>query len=128
MLGVTLLAIPLAYVGGQAKIVRQRRAILDHIVGDDRGAYGTWPYNRPNPPKGQNGEVASVPWVRRLLGDVAVTSVGLPPNTDVGERRRIHAVFPDAELTGAVFRTTSGGYTEILVPFDDEKELGETKY
>ena len=68
MIVVTLLAVACGYVGWQAKIVRQRRAMLGTIdaVG---GRYlainaGDWPAGMTGPG-----------WIRRFLGDVAVVEI-----------------------------------------------------
>src|SRR5436309_4435009 len=78
---IAVLAIPCAWVGWQAKMVRARRAMLDQVLLEYNGGSSIWPYDRPNPPKDRNGVVISIPWIRRLLGDVIVTTVELPPDT-----------------------------------------------
>jgi hypothetical protein len=68
MLVVTVLALPCAYVGWQAKIVRERRAMLGTIdaVG---GRYLA--INAGDLPAGMTGPG----WIRRFLGDVAVVEI-----------------------------------------------------
>ena len=68
MIGVTLLAVPCAYVGWQAKIVRERRAMLGTIdaVG---GRYLA--INAGELPAGMTGPG----WIRWFLGDVAVVEI-----------------------------------------------------
>jgi hypothetical protein len=79
MIGVTLLA------GWQAKIVREREAMLSHIWAVNRS--GLWTETR-----------MTVPWLRGLLGDHAVPLIELPRNADSEERERIQALFPEAKL------------------------------
>ena len=68
MIGVTLLAVPCAYVGWQAKIVRERRAMLGTIdaVG---GRYLA--INAGELPAGMTGPG----WIRWFLADVAVVEI-----------------------------------------------------
>jgi hypothetical protein len=85
MIGVTLLAVPLGYVGWQAKIVRERKAMLSHIWKVNRRAL--WSETR-----------MSVPWVRRLLGDYPVRLIELPRHADLEEPQQIQALFPEATI------------------------------
>lgn len=124
----TVLAIPCAWVGWQAKTVRARRAMLDQVLLEYNGGSSVWPYDWPNPPKDRNGVVISIPWIRRLLGDVTVTAIELPPDTSIEERRRVHAFFPEATMIGVVWERTKNRSVEHLVPFSDETEIGETSY
>jgi hypothetical protein len=128
MFVVTLAAFPCGYVGWQAKIVRERKAMLDRITRGDQGSFVTWAHERPVPPNDQGFEAGSVPLVRRVLGDMAIICIRLPADTDIEERRRIHAVFPDALLVGAIRERTGNVENLLLVPFKDETGYGETKY
>jgi hypothetical protein len=95
MIGVTLLAVVYGYVGWQAKIVRERRALqikyARQIGCNIRFA-------------GFPGEFipadfqTSTTWVRRLLGDVDVYRIGTPPNRDFtpSELEEIHRILPEA--------------------------------
>jgi hypothetical protein len=87
MIGVALLAVPMGYVGRQAEIVRQRRAVLN--------ALPRWiPTN----------ETTGLPWIRRLLGDEKVFWIALPKTASKPERQRMKALFPEA-LVLAFFET-----------------------
>ena len=66
MIAVTLLAVPCAYVGWQAKIVRERRELLDKLFALHHGIYRLDTKNE------------RVPWLRRLLGDEPVDVLVIP--------------------------------------------------
>jgi hypothetical protein len=82
MIGVTVFCVVVGgYVGWQAKIVRERRALLDEI-----NAAG-------------GGEVPDIahrpPWLRRILGDENVGFMVVPYMTDGETMARIFRLFPD---------------------------------
>src|SRR5690349_20051060 len=82
MIVVTLLAVPCAYVGWQAKIVRERRALFDEIKAADGGELN-------------DGNVSpSPPWLRRILGDETVRLLVVPSTTDKETMVRLHRLFP----------------------------------
>jgi hypothetical protein len=68
MIVVTLLAVPLGYVGWQAKIMRERRAML-RTIDAAGGRYVV--INEGELPAGMTGPGR----IRRLLGDVAVVEI-----------------------------------------------------
>ena len=68
MIGVTLLAVPCAYISHEAKVVRERRAILRTI---DTAGGRFLAINEGDLPAGMTGPG----WIRRLLGDVAVVEI-----------------------------------------------------
>jgi hypothetical protein len=74
---VTLFALPLGYVGWQAKIVRERTAWL---------RTHQW----------QEGDYSRLPFVRRWLGDfpVEILWISTPPNDS--ERQMAISLFPEA--------------------------------
>ena len=86
---VTLLAIPCGYVGYQAKLVRERKAMIEQIR-EGKGLVvpvdvKTWP-KMPTPS-----------WIRRVLGDEPVYSIGIeqsskPSNDEIRE------LFPEAAV------------------------------
>jgi hypothetical protein len=87
MIGVTVLAVACWYVGWQAKIVRDRkselnRAVIIRLIGIDGG-----------------DQAEAIPWVRRLLGDVSVNSISMPPDTTTEELDRLRALFPESTVT-----------------------------
>jgi hypothetical protein len=88
MIVVTLLAVPCAYVGWQAKIVRERRAMRDSIL--DAGGYITdlWFIPRLPPPS----------WLRRILGDETVEILVVPDETDEQTIAEIRRLFPDTKI------------------------------
>jgi hypothetical protein len=92
MIAVTLLAVPCAYVGWQAKIVRQRKSLLDSIQSPD------WYAEAPNhsedsePPPDQR----TVPRIRTWLGDRPIVFIFIResnPNKDA-----MVAAFPEADV------------------------------
>ena len=88
LIGVTLLAVPLGYVGWQATIVRERRALLDSIKAAGGGDETAVFHNNASPP----------PWLRRILGDETVELLLVPPATDKETMARIHRLFPDTHI------------------------------
>jgi hypothetical protein len=116
MIGVTLFALPCAYVGWQAKIVHERQAMRDEIRGLDGGRRRGM-IDRVNPimPKYQ------LPWIRVMLGDVPYAIVGLEPGTDKEYRQRVRAVFLEA-VVKSYKRTITGTRSSSVrfMPFPDE--------
>jgi hypothetical protein len=86
LIGVTLLAIPCAYVGWQAKIVRQRRAML---------------FN--NPRVGVLSSVVTVDgepdvsWLRRWLGDDHPGNIVTVDDASEAELDEYRSEFPEAD-------------------------------
>jgi hypothetical protein len=85
LIGVTLLAGACAYFGWQAKRVRDRRAELSRSVSMRLVGIG-------------DGKNATTSWLRRLLGDVTVDSISMPPNTSPAELERLSTLFPEASI------------------------------
>jgi hypothetical protein len=90
LIGVTLLAVPMGYVGWQVKIVRERKEELRKIT-NDGGLVGFWDVATPPWPT----ELRTVPFVRRWIGDRAVLSVMFKKGTANEERQRIKELFPE---------------------------------
>ena len=92
MIGVTLLAVPSAYVGWQAKIVRDRKAVarwIEERKGELSGTVTT-PPDEPYRPQ--------VSWIRRVLGDKGVALISLPKPVSDDDRQRIKSAFPEADI------------------------------
>jgi hypothetical protein len=90
MIVVTLLAVACGYVGWQAKIVRERRAMVDWI--NNHNGLVTINYPMPRRPP------HSVASVRELLGDHAIVRIELQPDTDATNVQRIRSLFPEATI------------------------------
>jgi hypothetical protein len=92
MIVVTLLAVPLSYVGWQAKIVRERKVVLSAIR--DRGGHvveaSTVPFLKP---------WATISSFREWLGDIAIQGIQLPGETKSDEVGRIKIAFPESSIT-----------------------------
>jgi hypothetical protein len=88
MIGVTLLAGVCGYVGWQAKIVRERRAMLQTIEAAG-GQYAA--VADGNLPAGMTGPN----WIRRLLGDVAVVEIDFHASSL--SRDNVKERFPEAD-------------------------------
>jgi hypothetical protein len=92
LIGITLLAIPCAYVGWQAKIVRDRKSIArwieDHNgeLSDNFAGSSQKPY-RPH-----------VSWLRGILGDESAALILLPMSVSDDEKQQIENAFPEAEI------------------------------
>jgi hypothetical protein len=108
LIGVMLLAVAFdfcGYVGRQAEIVRERRALLDRIVRLG-GCYNNisrryFPMDwhavhlrggTPSPPLGQ----PTLSAIRELLGDEAIQCVGLSPDASLYDEAR--AKFPETSI------------------------------
>jgi hypothetical protein len=93
---VTLLAAVCGYVAHEAKIVRKRREwlkahpfppVVDRLSSAFPGFFG---------PSIYPGEVERGPsFIRRLLGDVPVTEVGVPASASAEEKKSVHSLFPE---------------------------------
>jgi hypothetical protein len=103
MIAVTLLALPMGYVGWQATIVRERKATAREIVSLG-GAIHSASLVFKNGPEVEfsmgdkffKPPYPSVSLIRRWLGDDYVVGIALPPSTPHGTEERISAVFPEA--------------------------------
>src|SRR5258708_22754093 len=87
-IGVTLMAVPCAYVGWQAKIVRERKQELGRDVN------GRWEFLfegfevvGPNP----------ISPLRRMLGDVRIMAIEISPETELEERAHLVALCPESD-------------------------------
>jgi hypothetical protein len=90
MIVVMLLALPCAYVGWQAKIVRERRALLDSIKAAGGSDLTVVLYNSASPPP--------PPWLRRLLGDQTIEVLLVPATTNEETLARIPRLFPGTRI------------------------------
>jgi hypothetical protein len=103
LIGVTLLAVPCAYVGWQESTVRERWAMRQRIKEVDNGSVSISVDRvvvvlQESGPQSKNESAISIPWIRRLLGDEAIEQITLPTGTDREERRLIHKAIPEAAL------------------------------
>ena len=90
---VTLLAVPMGYVGGQVKVVRERKAWLSTIR--DRGGNVVTVqmvglYFKPREP---------ISSFREWLGDIAIQGMQLPTDTKADDVDRIKIAFPESDIT-----------------------------
>jgi hypothetical protein len=90
MIVVTVLAVPLGYFGWQAKIVRERRELLNWITQTGGKAYPLV--------SEQVGRYGEVPLLRRLLGDRTIGAIKLPHSVAPEERQSIQRAIPEAEI------------------------------
>jgi hypothetical protein len=84
---VTLLAIPLGYVGWQAKIVRKRNAMLENprVANSIRETVDGKPM---------------ISWLRRLLGDQDYAEIYVGGNVSAEEITNYRLAFPEAKVHG----------------------------
>jgi hypothetical protein len=118
MIAVTLLAIPCGYLGWQAKIVRDRRAMIDRVVSIDNGFRMKIDFRMTEP-------AVSVPWIRRLLGDEAIDYIDLPLDTEIEERQRIRAAFPEAHIVGVYPRISGGKESPARIAYFPDDRNGD---
>jgi hypothetical protein len=104
MIVVTLLAVPLGYVGWQAKIVRERKAWLD--------AHPQPPFfefiRMPAVVAGGDRNL-SPSHIRVWLGDNSHDCIGVDFSSSIAERREAANLFPEAE----VYVSDLAGWNEI---------------
>ena len=119
---VTLLAVPLGYVGWQARIVNERWTIRKELVGmiDNEQRRGYIDLATADETE------RAVPWIRTLIGDQAVHAILLPLSVSNEYRKRVRAIFPEADVFA--FRQLSLQAIKPL-PWPDEPQpanwLGE---
>ena len=85
---VTLFSIPCAYVGWQAKIVRERERELDKALWDENNKIGF----------DSTGPRQKLPWIRRVFGDEYCLRINVPADTPKAEIDRLHELFPEAVI------------------------------
>ena len=101
---VTLLGVACAYVGWQAKIVRQRAAMLNWLQGRTplkNVVYGTPGYDSEQDARGRWSVAINdpdLPWLRRLLGDHWIMTIIHPTAAADDEIERVRKAFPEAQL------------------------------
>jgi hypothetical protein len=112
MIGVTLLAVPMGYVGWKAETVRQRRSLLTLIVSSGGGYYttegdqvyfpvGSMPMGGayfPDPfmvlaDRHPNQDPSKI---RRWLGDEYIDLIWIPKSVSSNDATRIAGGFPEA--------------------------------
>jgi hypothetical protein len=82
-----VVAVACGWVGWQAKVVRDRkselnRAVSMRLIGID-----------------SDDRAKAIPWMRRVLGDVSVNSISMPPDTTIDELDRLRAFFLESRVT-----------------------------
>jgi hypothetical protein len=90
MIVVTLQAVPFAYIGWEAKIVRERRELLNWITQTGGKAYPLV--------SEQVGRYGEVPLLRRLLGDKTIGAIKLDHPIAPEQRQSIQQCIPEAEI------------------------------
>lgn len=91
MIGVTLLAAACGYVSWQAKIVRERRALLMKV----RIAHGEW-WTREDVKSPSEKSGIGVSLIRRMLGDHEYGLIMVPKRFRRDDEDRIREAFPEA--------------------------------
>ena len=90
-----IVAIPYAYVGSQARIVRERRAMLSAVI-DSGGGYRAY-----LPKEGTHEfigdlELDEPPFLRRCFGDETITELWVRGPLEEDKRLQFERVFSDA--------------------------------
>jgi hypothetical protein len=102
LIGIALVSLLLGWLGWQFKVVQERRAIRSEIQ-NAGGMFVTLP---PLPdPNEKFTKQADISWIRRLMGDEAVSVISLPHDTLTGDDdlTRIKAAFPEASIAHVRF-------------------------
>ena len=94
MVGVTLLGVACAYIGWQAKIVNERRRLLESVLLHQGVVY---PDLSPSHSSGPLPD-RSPPWIRRLMGDVWMDGIYLDAKTSDEVLERAATTFPEATV------------------------------
>jgi hypothetical protein len=84
LISVTLLAVACGYIGWEAKIVRDRRALLSWLLDNGGGLMESDP------------SVPDVSWIRRAMGDHSVAAINLPRGISRLQVDRMKAAFPES--------------------------------
>jgi hypothetical protein len=95
---VAVLSVPMAYVGSQAKIVRERTAAQDQI----RRSHGWLAFTYEDSLEGLvscKPPARKLSWLRRSLGDEEMTDIFVAPPLTAAEVERLRDLFPEAEIT-----------------------------
>jgi hypothetical protein len=112
---VTVLAVVCAYVGWQAKIVREREAMLIRLHGFG-GDFITsakiqnlidsgWWRSEPSDWRSDlnDDQHHTVPWIRRWLGDQPIIAMWVPRSIERNAAEEIMGAFPEARISRAKF-------------------------
>jgi hypothetical protein len=91
LIGVTLLAVPCAYVGLQAKIVRERKAHLQATQATHVGGWNIFVFARGDKTKAPTG-------IRLWLGDEAHDSVIVDRDASEETKQAVAALFPESDI------------------------------
>jgi hypothetical protein len=110
MVAVTMLAVSCAYLGWQAKIVRERKAMVEHLLNVEDAYIAR---DGSNAPIDHN---KMLPWIRRLFGDEAIIEVGVPVASRM-TAREIHGVLPEAVVNTYIVNPTT--HRRTIVPKAD---------
>jgi hypothetical protein len=114
MIVVTLLAVPCAYVGWQAKVVRERLAIRENPK--------VW-----EPYKLESDWSPEISWIRHLLGDRGCIFLITDDNATGSELERFRAAFPEAKIYRNCEQPKPSGPGSVLeFHFRDRQVTGRT--
>ena len=102
MIGVTLLAVACAYVAWQARIVRDRKAMMIRLrdlggvcnTPDEIRDFFSASYKRSI----DMNRLPMLPWIRRWLGDQAVYQMWIPESASSHDAAEIEQAFPEAKV------------------------------
>jgi hypothetical protein len=112
LIGMALLAVPLGYVGWQAKIVRHRLAML---IDNPR----VWITAAAVTPDGK----PEVSWLRRLIGDIHPVDIVIVDDASEAELDEYRSAFPEAEhvLRKSDMQKLYGPSRRIVSPYSATK-------
>jgi hypothetical protein len=103
LIAVTLLAVACGYVGWQAKIVRERKAMIERVHNGLNGLcetvnkYLSLGASLHFDPQLTEDQTPTVSWIRQWLGDEPVVLVLLPETVSQSDAEEIFRLFPEAE-------------------------------
>src|SRR4051812_34590700 len=98
MIVVTLLAVPLGYIGWQVRLVRERKGSRATNVAFFYKAIDMAFFDRERYP-----EPATISWIRERLGDEAIQVVRPRTGASAETIAKLQAAFPEAEFDWAIY-------------------------
>ncbi len=124
MITVTIVSVVGGCLASQYRIVRLRKATVARI--DEAGGGRRYESDDTIDRYPQT----TLPWIRRILGDRAITEIFLPLHIDPANRRRIEEAFPEAKVLAIrppfnvrkLHKGNADEYYSNFSPFPDEEK------
>jgi hypothetical protein len=99
LIGVTLLAIPCAWVGWQAKIIHRRKAMINKLTRMDGACLTVAQIAEVEPSHEFDDTTLKLPWIRKWLGDEPMFGLYIPESVPEADANEIASAFPEAVVS-----------------------------